>query len=195
MRQQFPLSSMRFDPVRTWNIYRWRAAQRIDSIRRWLKDRFGSRAVKVHVVPARAAVHHKPVETTAKLNTPDFAMIVKLKFHEKIEEMRKEFGADVFDKYCAVIFGCRYANGAGICDGIDGRTDALLLLMATCVHRIADNEMAAQRFLPKQDSYHVIMAKVCAKLMAVCHGMTMDTNPGGTTPPPPPASKSGIILT
>jgi len=180
--------------VRQWNIIKWHVGEYVRDFIRILKERLGSRAVKVHVVPARAAVHHKPVETTAQKGSPEFAMIVKLKFAEKVEEMKKEFGEDVFDKYCAVIFGCRYANGAGICDGIDGRSDSLLMLMATCVHRIADNEMLAQQFLPKRDSYHAIMAKVSARLLQVCHGMTLDQNPGGTTPPPPPAKKSGIIL-
>lgn len=166
----------------------------IDLLKRlsaWLR---GERSMKVHVVPARAAVHHKPVETKAILGSPEFAMVVKLKFSEKIEEMKKEFGEDIFDKHCAVIFGCRYANGAGICDGIDGRNDALLLLMATCVHRIADTEMQANRFLPQRPSYHKIMASIVAKMVALCQGMTLDSNPGVDNPPTPPSKKSGIIL-
>lgn len=153
----------------------------------------GDRSIKVHVVPARAAEHHKPVETKAQLGSPEFAMVVKLKFAAKIEEMKKEFGEDIFNKYCAVLFGCRYANGAGICDGIDGRNDALLLLMATCVHRIADSEMQAQRFLPKRPSYSQVMASICAKMMTLCQGMTTDTNPGAV-PPSSPSKKSGIII-
>lgn len=162
-----------------------------------LKRRHEEKPVKVHVVPPNARPGAEPVKTTATPGTADFAMIVKLKFAEKVDEMRKEFGPDIFDKYCAVIFGARYADGAGICDGIDGRNDALLLLIATCVHRIADTEMNAQRFLPKKKSYSQIMANVCAKMMVLCQGMTTDAAPGADTPPAPPTNaprSSGIII-
>lgn len=101
----------------------------------------------------------------AKGGTSGFAQCAKLRFDQKMEELKAEMGPELFDKYCAASFVCLFDNEMGACDGTEGRTGALMMMMSTIVLRLADVTQEAQKFRPQRDSMHKICAGIIHRLM------------------------------
>lgn len=124
-----------------------------------------------------------------KVGTSAFAEAAKKRFDEKMEEFKAEMGQKIYDEQCAVAFVCAYDGGLGVCDGTEGRTGGLMMMMATVVLRLAEVTMVAQKYRPKQDSMHKICAGIIHRLMQMI--MVMVPSDGAAEEP---KKESGIII-
>lgn len=110
-----------------------------------------------------------------KGGTSEFAQTAKDRFDQKMDELKKEMGPELFDKYCAASFVCLFDNDMGACDGTEGRTGALMMMMSTIVLRLADVTVEAQRFRPQRDSLQKILAGIMHRLMQMTMVMVPET--------------------
>lgn len=141
----------------------------------------------------KLAAENTAADTTLfpfKGGTSEFAQNAKDRFDVKIDELKAEMGPELFDKYCAASFVCLFDDDMGACDGTEGRTGALMMMMATIVLRLADVTVEAQRFRPQRDSLHKIVAGIVHRLMQ----MTLVMVPDSGTPVPEEKKDTGIII-
>lgn len=110
----------------------------------------------------------------SKAGTSEFAQEAKNRFDQKMDELKAEMGPELFDKHCAVSFVCLFDDGMGACDGTEGRSGSLMMLMSTIILRLADLTVEAQRFRPQRDSLHKIVAGIMHRLMQMTLVMVPD---------------------